>query len=48
MLSGHLYGDRQANTGRSNTDLNACEICASADVRNYRKMQNPIHIDTYI
>ena len=29
-------------------DLNACVIFASSDVPTYRKLQNPIHMDTYI
>ena len=38
----------QANTGRKNTELNACEICAPSDVPTYKKAQKPIQINTYI
>ena len=46
-------GDKQNNslkkgyTGRTNTEYNACGICASSDIHTYN-IQHLIKIDTYI
>ena len=34
--------------GRQNTELNTCGISAPSGVPTYKKVQNPIHIYTYI
>ena len=39
---------RQANKGKRDTELNACEICTASDVHTLRKMQMRIQIHTYI
>ena len=42
-----MWSTRQENTGRRNTELNACVIYASYDVPSYINMQNEIQIYAY-